>query len=385
MPSSSAQVHVTFAAGNYSGAAEPIPSGLPIFLTAEWRIFEPPTFFVRERLLENSGSRNTAASYASILKLFFNALVPHGLDWDDLSYEHILGFRQFLIAHKYAASTINQRIGVVRGFYRWCIETGNLEHSPFPSNRKSRLKIANSPPLPRAIPRSDLVAIMANMPSTYSLCSRLAVMTGLRAFEVASLKVSQLPDPTTYESGFVKFSVRRKGGKNTEVSAPAKLIDEIHHYVDFGARAQRVRVGRRLSSKYVEPEEIFLSNRGQVMRASRLSKMFTAARIEAGIAHSEWTFHSLRHTFAITLLKYLQLASNRREQAGELGINALLTLRNLLGHRHISSTEIYLSSLAQDEAAISDSLSALYDALGDNDGTSTDLSNPRAIADYSLN
>jgi hypothetical protein len=63
------------------------------------------------------------------------------------------------------------------------------------------------------------------------------------------------------------------------------------------------------------------------------------------------------------MLKQLQIANEKQLKATGEGFQPLLILKNLMGHMNISTTEIYLQSLALDEAAISDSVSMLYERM----------------------
>lgn len=83
--------------------------------------------------------------------------------------------------------------------------------------------------------------------------------------------------------------------------------------------------------------------------------MFDRAATAAGVRAS---FHSLRHTYATTMLAFLQ-----REARSSTDLNPLLTLQVLLGHSNISTTSIYLHVLATDLLEIERSIADLYQAL----------------------
>ena len=71
------------------------------------------------------------------------------------------------------------------------------------------------------------------------------------------------------------------------------------------------------------------------------------------------TFHGLRHTFAGTMLRFLQRQSVRVPE-----LNPLLALQAILGHADLATTGIYLRMLATDLSAIEATVDELYEELG---------------------
>jgi integrase/recombinase XerD len=137
--------------------------------------------------------------------------------------------------------------------------------------------------------------------------------TGIRASECATLKEENvdLRDHTIRVTG--------KGGHQRVIPLHAKVAEVLRDY--------------REARDEVPPRSTFFRSRtGKGMSRGaiyeRVRKYSRAARIPKPVSP-----HTLRHTFATHLVK-----------AGE----NLVTIRDLLGHRSISSTQIYLHVTAED-------------------------------------
>jgi len=95
----------------------------------------------------------------------------------------------------------------------------------------------------------------------------------------------------------------------------------------------------KLGPAYMENNLLFPSLKGKYINAKNLRRSWTRLLKKAGVPYKK--FHSLRHTFATTLLKN--------------GVN-IVTVSRLLGHSSIKTTEIYIHVLGDTKA---DALSVL--------------------------
>ena len=183
--------------------------------------------------------------------------------------------------------------------------------------------------VPRKLPvtlSSDEVGRLLAAPGTDTILgirdrALLALLygTGIRATECASLRVGQL------DLKALSVRVTGKGGHervvplNEQVAALLRLYAQVRGPALPTAPFFRSRFGRALS-------------RGAVYERVRT----WGARIHLGKILSP---HRLRHTFATHLVR--------------AGVG-LVTIRDLLGHRLITSTQIYLHVTAQDLRAAAD-------------------------------
>ena len=92
------------------------------------------------------------------------------------------------------------------------------------------------------------------------------------------------------------------------------------------------------------------------MTSRRIGAMFARACRKAKV---KATLHELRHTFAATMLRFLQRQSARAPE-----LNPLVALQAILGHADLATTSIYLRMLATDLSAIEATVDELYEGIG---------------------
>jgi integrase/recombinase XerD len=215
-------------------------------------------------------------------------------------------------------SAVNRAVVVLRSFYRAIVAMGHLEHGANPMAGFPTIKA-----VPRKLPVSlapDQVNRLLIEPASDTVIGLrdraiLALLygTGIRASECASLRCGQVD--------LLQLTIRvcGKGGHERTIPLNPKLAEVLRTYAHArGASLPhapffRSRFGRALS------------------RGSLFERVRTwGRRARVGIAISP---HRLRHTFATHLVR--------------AGVG-LVTIRDLLGHRLITSTQIYLHVTAED-------------------------------------
>ncbi|MES1974263.1 MAG: tyrosine-type recombinase/integrase [Pseudomonadota bacterium] len=171
--------------------------------------------------------------------------------------------------------------------------------------------------------RTDDNAWNAELPS---MCPRLgcetALQMGNRVSEVTIRRDAVISLPWTGDTtGHVPLTLyNTKGDKTRNVALPQLLLAGYRHY-DESERRVVVEEAKRRDPSYVEPPELFLHGLnsgwavGRPIRKQTLQAFFRRAVIAAGLTHKlevrqadgsvvavqvpMFTFHSLRHSFAI--------------------------------------------------------------------------------------
>jgi integrase/recombinase XerD len=215
-------------------------------------------------------------------------------------------------------AAVNRQLTVLRSFYRAIVAMGHLEPAANPMAGFPRIKA-----VPRKLPVSldaEQVSRLLRQPASDTVIGLrdravLALLygTGIRASECATLRSGQV------DLVRLTITVLGKGGHERAIPLNPQLAEVLRHYVHARGPALptapffRSRFGRSLS-------------RGSIYERVRT----WGQRSRVGITLSP---HRLRHTFATHLVR-----------AG-VGI---VTIRDLLGHRLITSTQIYLHVTAED-------------------------------------
>lgn len=280
----------------------------------------------------------TMVAYENTLKQFHEWVRVKYSDRapDEITPRDVLSYVQYLReVRDNGASAVNRAVVVLRRFYCAMVAMGYLDPSANP--------LANFPSI-KAVPRKLPIALsqeqvsrLLSEPKPNTLIglrdrALLALLygTGIRASECASLRNSHV------DLKEMAITVRGKGGHERAIPLNPQLAELLSAYVEArgaglaSAPFFRSRFGRRLS-------------RGGVYERVRT----WGQRSRIGIRLSP---HRMRHTFATHLVR--------------AGVG-LVTIRDLLGHRLITSTQIYLHVTADDlrAAAVRHPISRLLDTI----------------------
>jgi site-specific recombinase XerD len=263
----------------------------------------------------------TLAAYDKILRQFqdWARTTRPDCEPDQVTARDVLTYVQFLReVRANGDSAINRTVVVLRRFYCAIVAMGYLDHHDNP--------LASFPSI-RAVPRklpvtlsSQQVSRLLSEPKPDTVIglrdrALLALLygTGIRASECASLRNSSV------DLKYLSITVQGKGGHERTIPLNPELAEVLRTYVEARGAAPnnapffRSRFGRQLS-------------RGSIYERVRT----WGQRSRVGIPLSP---HRIRHTFATHLVR--------------AGVG-LVTIRDLLGHRLITSTQIYLHVTADD-------------------------------------
>ncbi|HTU61425.1 MAG TPA: tyrosine-type recombinase/integrase [Polyangiales bacterium] len=207
--------------------------------------------------------------------------------------------------------------------------------------------------LPRALQIDTLRKLLHGCSTRDRIMIEWALYTGMRRIEVAALQIPQLATTNSVDSMPAIRLVVTKGMRPRTIYPPRALIERTRAYV----REERSVVIKRASRRpeYRAPDNVFLKRDGSAVSARNLGAMFAYAARRAQVTA---TYHSLRHTFACTMLRALQT-----QAGGCSDMNPLLTLQTMLGHSSIATTSIYLRVLGHDLAGVERSIGQLYETM----------------------
>jgi integrase/recombinase XerC len=208
--------------------------------------------------------------------------------------------------------TVNRTKSALRSFFGFCVDSGWIRENPARLVRSSRTTAKEPATLTdEEIGRSRASLRKLARPAAYRdrLIFELLLGTGIRLGSLVGLNVGDVD----LQAG--TLHIRTKGGGEERVFLNPALVR---------------RLGRFL--REVAPEDnsgphvpLFRSQSGRRLGARQIQLRFAALCRKAGITRPV-SVHSLRHTFATRLY----------QKTGDLYL-----VQRALGHRHITTTEIY--------------------------------------------
>ncbi len=260
--------------------------------------------------VEKNCSEATCRSYRAdllqVARFLQESASPHDLSACDLA--DLRAFLTALGALKLNKSSVSRKISAIRSFYKFLMREGRI-----PGNPAAALK---SPRRDRALPsylEVEEVARLIDTPPAEKpdglrdrAILELLYSSGLRLGELTRLDERDLD----WINEIVL--VHGKGGRDRLVPVGGPALAAVRRYLETRDPATR---GPR--------EPMFLSSRGARLNSRLVERMI--ARYGRGLGKPV-TPHTLRHSFATHLLN-----------AGA----DLRAIQELLGHRHLSTTQIY--------------------------------------------
>lgn len=267
---------------------------------------------VADDLLRRGSAERTRRAYRSDLVQFAGWAMQEGLEPPEVDVRQLRRYAARCSQNELAPSTIARKLAALRACFRTLREHGVVQQNP------AELVAAPKRPssLPRVLRPAELTRLLDRIPAGTALESRdralieLAYGSGLRAEELVSANVASL------DLDGEEIRVEGKGSKTRLVPIGEHARNAIVGYLE--------RARPALASDPTE-SALFLSKSGRRLQSSdvrRRLRLWARAAELAGRVNP----HALRHSFATHLLD---------------GGADLRAIQELLGHEHLSSTQIY--------------------------------------------
>ncbi len=263
--------------------------------------------FLNHLIYERRLSPHTHDNYARDLRILFEHLNQTSLEL--VQPHHIRQVIMQLHSKGLAGRSLSRMLSAWRTFYKYLIRDHHFKHNPCSGVRvpKSNHK------LPNALSPDEAVKLL-EFPTDDILASRDSAMfelfysSGLRLAELAQL----IPGDIDCFEGTIR--VNGKGGKMRIVPIGDKAIASL-------------KVWLKLRDKLIKPNinKLFLSRRGDPISTRTISHRLKERARRQGINKNVHP-HMLRHSFASHLL----------QSSGDLR-----AVQEMLGHAHITSTQVY--------------------------------------------
>ena len=263
---------------------------------------------------ERNRSDLTVRSYEGSLcdfESYFKNRESH-LSWESVDSDLIRDWMESMMDKGDMASTVNNRLSAVRSFFRFALSRGLVDSDPAHSVKGPRKK----KPLPQFVREDDMDRLM-DVPEMWGNNYKdVRARTIILLFYTTGIRLAELIGLDDQDVDFVNRQLKVTGKRNKQRIVP------------FGEELEqtlKAYMNQRDEQSMKQDAALFLNDKGCRVTRSQVERI-----VKAGLSQvttmKKRSPHVLRHTFATAMLN---------NGAG------LESVRKLLGHESVATTEIY--------------------------------------------
>jgi integrase/recombinase XerC len=262
---------------------------------------------------ERNASPQTVQTYEESLRAFESYLTfrDNGLSLDSVDTDLIRDWMESLMDKGNSASTINKNLSALRSFYRFALKRELVKKDPAHAVTGPK----KSKPLPQFLREGEMDRLLDELEWDSSF-NNVRARTILLLFYEAGLRRSELIGLDDKDIDFEAAQLKVTGKRNKQRIVPfgAELAETLKDY-----KAKRQEEFGETSGA------LFLSDKGERISGAQVYQI-VRKYLSMVTSLKKRSPHVLRHTFATAMLN---------NGAG------LETIKSLLGHESVSTTEIY--------------------------------------------
>ena len=275
---------------------------------------------------QSGTNQNTLVAYRNDLKQVCAFLARKQIDdWQQVTQEHIANYLQEMRdAQAYRPATIARKLAALKTFFRYLASNGIITNDPIEKLNAPRIQRE----LPHILSHEQIANLFRQVDAETPAGKRDFAMlhmlyaTGMRVSELISLNLDDLDA----EASTIVCLGRSGRSKRVRVlPLSTDVIEATSRYL------KSARPG--LVARHPKEQALFLNHHGERLTRQGFWLIIKGYARQAGI--TEITPHMLRHSFAISMLQ---------------GGMELRSVQELLGHAHISTTQVY-NQLARESVA----------------------------------
>lgn len=272
---------------------------------------------------EGMANRNTVVAYRNDLTQAVTYLTRQRVqNWQEVTREHIAAYLlEMREAQAYRPTTIARKLATLKAFFRYLRSIGLIALDPLEHFESPRVQKAP----PRTLNQEQVASLFQQIDIAQPVGRRdlamlhLLYATGMRVSELVSLDVSDFRP----EQAMV-ICPGQRGRSKHERALPLSenAFEAVQHYLN--------EVRPAMTTRHPEEQALFLNHHGERLTRQGFWLIIKGYARQAGI--TDITPHRLRHSFAVLML------SEGME---------LRSVQELLGHAHISTTQVYSQVVAR--------------------------------------
>lgn len=262
-------------------------------------------------------SLNTASSYSADLKIFFKFVTDYNFDTKSINSKQIEQFFSLQKKRGFSDSTLSRRLSTLKQFYKYLVEEGLLDRSP--CDNISTFKTTKK--IPSFLSEEEVLRILScastvgkNIVERARNKALIEILyaSGMRVSELVSLKKS------LFNGSPELILIKGKGNKERLVPISKAALVAVKKYLALMKKSN----SKLNNSDFLFPSK---SKKGYLNR-EKFFLIIKELALSAGLNTKYVSPHKIRHAFASHLL------SNGAD---------LRIIQTLLGHKNLSTTEIY--------------------------------------------
>lgn len=262
---------------------------------------------------EKNRSELTVSSYAEDLKAFeaYFKNLDMLLSWETVDADVIRGWMESMMDKGNRATSVNRRLSALRSFYRYALAHQKVARDPSRMIKGPK----KAKPLPQSLKEEEmnrLLDVVEWGDDFESVRARTMLMT----FYETGIRLSELTGLDDTAIDWANHAVKVLGKRNKQRIIP--LGDELEYtlLIYIRVRDEQVKAGNGA---------LFVTRKGERMSGDQVRNEVKRC-LSLVSTLSKRSPHVLRHTFATAMLNH---------EAG------LESVKKLLGHESLSTTEIY--------------------------------------------
>jgi integrase/recombinase XerD len=267
---------------------------------------------------ENGGTnQNTIVAYRNDLNQVCSYLMHQQVDeWQQVTQEHIENYLlEMRDAQAYRPATIARKLAALKTFFRYMESNGIITDDPTEKLNAPRIQRESPHILSQEQIANLFRQVDAETPAGRRDFAMLHMLyaTGMRVSELISLNLGD------FDAEFATVVCPGRNGRSKRervLPLSTDVVEATNRYLKF-ARAGLV-------ARHPVEQALFLNHHGERLTRQGFWLIIKGYARQAGI--TEITPHMVRHSFAISMLQ---------------GGMELRSVQELLGHAHISTTQVY--------------------------------------------